>query len=243
MRSQLLVFLYVFPCIATALTHGSRIVLRQAAPVPSPDPCGPKVQGQQGQPTNTCNGSAIPPAPVTAPAIYANLLDNNEAAAVHPPLHSGGPTAMSPWARSCKTSINYLCNSLKNAPTEVWVSNADGVSCSASIWLPSPQKGAAPIPVAAHCMNDVFFPMLSMLDVGSAPSVNRASVNIPVGGFPSGPSTGAQIDSGYASYIIQLYVKLLYSLSHRKLKIALVRVPRQVTYFLNTGVTQELRQP
>ena len=203
MRYQSFFLGFILPCLSAAL--GPRIAIRQAAaPTPSPDPCGPKVQGQAGQPTNTCNGTAIPPAPVPAPAIYACYLDDNQAAAVFPPVHSGGPTVISPWARACKTSINYLCNSLKTSPTEVWLSNSDGVSCSASIWIPNNQKGSAPLISAIHCMNDVFFPMLTMLDQGGSTTINRASVNIPINGFPSGVSTGNQIDAGYPSFIIQL---------------------------------------
>lgn len=44
------------------------VVVRQAA-APSPNPCGPKVQGQQaGEPTNSCDGAAVPAAAVPGPA-------------------------------------------------------------------------------------------------------------------------------------------------------------------------------
>ena len=202
MRSLSFTLFCFLSCPSIVLS--SRIIIRQAAPATSQDPCGPKVQGQAGEPTNSCNGSAIPPSPVAAPAIYANYLDNNQGAATYPPQHSGDPGTPSPWARACKTSINYLCNGLRIAAPGAWISNADGISCSAMVWLPDPATGGAPVPTADHCMNDILFPMLAMLDVGASATINRASINVAVGGFPSVLSTGAQIDTGYASWILQL---------------------------------------
>ena len=181
----------------------SRIIIRQAAPA-TQDPCGPKVQGFVGEPTNSCEGSKIPPSPVVVPAIYANYLDNNEEAETWPPQHSGGPGTISPWARSCLTSVNYLCNTLESFRPGTWGTNFDGTSCSAMVWLPDPAIGGAPVPTAKHCMEDILFPMLAMLDVGASLTINRASINIPVDGFLSAVSTGMQIDTGYASWVIML---------------------------------------
>ena len=202
-RSQVLAFLHVFPYLAFASALHSDIVIRQSSQHPSPDPCGPAVQGQAGQPTNTCNGIGIPAAPVPAPAIYAGYLDSNEEAPNFPPQHEGDPNTPSPWARACKTSINYLCNKLRPGNTKTWLSNADGVSCGAMVWVPDPTTGAQ-LPKPDHCMNDILFPLLAMLDnLAPGLQVNRASVNIPLSGFPSGDNTGSQIDSGYASWILQ----------------------------------------
>ena len=193
-----------FPYLAVA-SHPN-MVIRQAAPAPSPDPCGPKIQNQAGQPTNTCNGTTIPATPVAAPSIYAAYLDDNVGALVHPPQHVGSPNTPSAWARACKTSINYLCNDITLSSLGQWTSNSFGVSCSVQIWVDDPKTGAQ-FPTPYHCMNDVFFPMLSLLDnVGATSNVNRASINVPVGGFPSANGQGAQIDVGYPSYILQLYV-------------------------------------
>jgi len=212
MRSQMLALICVFPYLATAL-HPN-VIVRQAAAAPPPDPCGPKIQNQAGQPTNTCNGTGIPATPATAPSIYAAYLDDNIGAVVYPPQHSGSPNTPSAWARACKTSINYLCNDLTLANLGQWTSNNFGVSCSAQVWVDDPKTGAQ-FPSPYHCMNDIFFPMLAMLDNGGATShINRASINIPIGGFPNANGAGSQIDSGYPSWILQLYVKALIRPDH-----------------------------
>lgn len=205
MRFQVLALLCVSPYLAAALYPN--VVIRQAAAVPSPDPCGPKLQNQPGQPTNSCNGTAIPATPAAAPAIYAAYLDDNIGAAVSPPQHSGSPDTPSPWARACKTSINYLCNDLTIANLGQWTSNNFGVSCTAQVWVDDPKTGAQ-FPTPYHCMNDIFFPMLAMIDNSGANfHINRASINVPLSGFPNSNGPGAQIDSGYPSWILQLYVK------------------------------------
>lgn len=202
MRSPVFALTYVFPHLTVALHP--HVSIRQAPPSPSPDPCGPKVQNQAGQPTNTCNGTAIPAVPATAPSIYAAYLDANIGAVVYPPQHVGSPNNPSGWARACKTSINYLCNDITLGNFGQWTSNNFGVSCNAQIWVDNPQTGAQ-FPSPYHCMNDVFFPMLTLLDnVGATSQINRVSINVPVGGFPGANSLGAQIDSGYPSYILQL---------------------------------------
>ena len=201
MRSLSFTLFCFLPCPSSVLS--SRIIIRQAAPATSQDPCGPKVQGQVGEPTNSCNGSAIPPSPVAAPAIYANYLDDNQAAQVSRPQHSGDPGTLSQWALGCKTSIDYVCTGLGRGAPGTWQTNTDGGSCSVKAWLPDAATGGAPVPAADHCRNDILFPMLAMLDIGANLNINRASINIAAGGFPSGLSTGVQIDSGYASWIIQ----------------------------------------
>lgn len=207
MRSHIFALICIFPYLAHALHP--HIVLRQAAAAPPRDPCGPKIQGQSAEPANSCNGTAIPPAPVTAPAIYAAYLDDNIGAAAYPPQHIGSPDTPSPWARACKTSINYLCNGLTLANLGQWTSNSFGVSCSAQVWVDDPQAGAQ-FPSPYHCMNDILFPMLAFLDnLGATSHVNRASINIPLRRYPSLNDAGAQIDSGYASWILQLYVSAL----------------------------------
>ena len=162
----------------------------------SPDPCGPLVQPQQGQPENSCVNSKIPPQPVPEPGIYACYLDKN-------PDVSTTPDPTSAWAQSCKTSIHDLCLTIGTNSAAMWVANADGTSCRALAWIPPLNNGAL-LPTSQHCMNDIMFPMLDMLSNSSNKGVNRASVNIPLGSFPSGYNRGAQIDAGYASWIIQL---------------------------------------
>lgn len=203
MRSQLLALICLFPYLIAALRP--TVVIRQAAAVPSPDPCGPKVQdpNQFGQPANTCNGTAIPALPATEPRMYAAYLDDNAPAAVYPPQHTGSPDYPAPWARACKTSITYLCTGISNANLGQWSTNNFGVSCTASVWLNDPVLGA-PFPTPYHCMNDILFPMLKILDVtGATTHTNRVSVNIPTNGFPDGISTGMQINTGYPSWMIQ----------------------------------------
>lgn len=207
MRSQIFALICVFPYLALALHP--RIVFRQAAAVPSPDPCGPKIQDQPGQPTNTCNGTAIPPTPAKVPSIYAAYLDDNIGAVAYPPQHVGSPDTPSAWARACKTSINYLCNGLTLGNLGQWTSNNFGVSCAVQVWVNDPKDGAQ-FPTPYHCMSDVLFPMLAFLDnAGGTTRVNRVSINVPVGLYPNVGSPGAQIDSGYPSWILQLYVRAL----------------------------------
>ena len=100
------------------------------------------------------------------------------------------------------TSIDYLCTGLDADPKSQWTTQSDGMSCIASVWLADPRSGAAEIPTTYHCMYDILFPLLKMLS--EAAGVNRASINIPANGFPSGFRTGMQIDSGYASWSLQL---------------------------------------
>ena len=192
MRSKPLILSHVFYYLCSALQPS--IQERQAVP---PDPCGPVVQsGVPGwQPLNTCNGTRIPQEPVEAPAVFASFVDANQKVASY-------PAAESDWVESCMTSIDYLCTGLDADQKNAWTSQSDGLSCTAMVYLPG-DEAAAPIPSTYHCMYDILFPMLKMLS--EKPAVNRASVNIRENGFPSGFRTGMQVDSGYASWILQLY--------------------------------------
>lgn len=99
------------------------------------------------------------------------------------------------------TSIDYLCTGLDAGQRAAWATQSDGMSCTASVYLPG--DGGAETPTTYHCMYDVLFPMLKSLSAGKG--VNRASINIAANGFPSGYRTGIQVDPGYASWSIQLY--------------------------------------
>ena len=190
MRSSIHIHLHVLFCLCSASRPS--ILSRQAL---FPDPCGPLVQGQVGQPLNTCNGTKIPEEAVSAPAIYATYLDANVQVASYPAASSG-------WVESCMTSIDYLCTGLDADQRGAWTTQSDGLSCTASVYLPG--DNAAETPTTYHCMYDILFPMLRLLSEGKG--VNRASINIAQDGFPSGFRTGTQIDSGYASWSIQLCV-------------------------------------
>lgn len=134
--------------------------------------------------------------------IYGTYLDSNVDAAVNAPQHTGQPDAISDWARACKTSIAYLCGSLNDQSVDKWTFHSEGISCSAHIYVPNPASGAAPIPSKEHCINDIFFPMLSALDANTGPAINRASVNLAL--YPIDDVGGMAVDSGYASCMIQL---------------------------------------
>lgn len=170
-------------------------ILRRQSP--SPDPCGPLIQGQPGSPLNTCNGTKVPEEAVSAPAIYATYLNTD-------PKQNSFPVASSGWVESCMTSIDYICTGLDANPKAQWIVQKGGKSCTTSLWLPG--EGGAETPTTYHCMYDVFFPMLKSLSEGKG--VNQASINIAANGFPSGYKTGIQISSGYASWMIQLYDSL-----------------------------------
>lgn len=205
MRSLLLILSLNFLSLTSALSHnivlGSRVYPRQAAL--SPDPCGPKIQNLPGQPQDTCNGTQIAPTAVPAPAMYASYLDNNAQAAVAlPPKHTQAPDVSDCWARSCKTSINNVCGAMALNAVGSWIESSAGISCSAHLWLADPAMGGASFPTKRHCMEDIFFPMLQMLDNQVSNTINRASVNLL--NFPSGGSyLGQQVNVGYSSYYIQ----------------------------------------
>ena len=192
MRYKPLILFHVFYYLCSASEPS--IQKRQAVP---PDPCGPVVQsGVPGlQPLNTCNGTRIPLEPVASPAVFASFLDAN-------PQVASYPAETSDWVESCMTSIDYLCTGLDADQKNAWTTQSDGLSCTAMVYLPG-LEGAAPTPSTYHCMYDILFPMLKMLN--ETPGINRASVNIREGGFPSGFRNGMQVDSGYASWILQLY--------------------------------------
>ena len=191
MRTKPLILSHIFYYLCSALQPN--ILERQAVP---PDPCGPTVQsGVIGQPTNTCNGTKIPKEPVSAPAAYAAYLDANPQVAVY-------PDGKSEWVDSCITSIDYLCTGLGADQKDQWTTQSDGLSCTAMVYLVG-AEGAAPIPSTFHCMYDILLPLLKMLS--EEPAINRASVNIREGGFPTGFRKGMQVDAGYHSWILQLY--------------------------------------
>lgn len=222
MRSPgLLLFSYVFHHLCSASQSG--ILGRQS---PSPDPCGPLIQGQPGSPLNTCNGTKVPAEAVSAPAIYATYLDAN-------PQVNTWPVSSSGWVESCMTSIDYLCTGLDADQRAAWTTQSDGLSCTAYVYLPG--EGGAETPTTYHCMYDILFPMLKSLSEGKG--VNRASINIATNGFPSGFRTGIQISSGYASWSIQLYASLPIRsaqdelVNHEAAKTTLDRV-----YSLNSGL-------
>ena len=236
MRSSSLVLLHVCLCLCSASRPS--ILSRQAL---SPDPCGPLVQGQVGQPLNTCNGTKIPEEAVPAPAIYATYLDANVQVASYPAASSG-------WVESCMTSIDYLCTGLDADQRGAWTTQSDGISCTASVYLPG--DNAAETPTTYHCMYDVLFPMLKLLSEGKG--VNRASINIAEDGFPSGFRTGTQIDSGYASWSIQLCVPRFVLSSQGKLidnKTARIMLEDVCSHnlgpvlFLDTFIRQLLKHP
>ena len=191
MHLQVLILIHVFLFLCHPSKGFGQLQSRQGR---TPDACGPVVQPQAGQPDNSCPGIKIPAQPVAQPGIYACYLDYNSDI-------TATPSATSGWAQSCKTSIHDLCLTLGDTSANMWVANSDGTSCRALAWIPPVNNGAL-LPTAAHCMDDIMFPMLAMLSNSSGN--NRASVNIPLGRFPSGYDRGAQIDSGYASWILQL---------------------------------------
>ena len=193
MHLQVLILIHLFHFLYHPTTGFVQLQSRQGR---TPDPCGPVVQPQPGQPDNSCSGTKIPAQPVQAPAIYACYLDYNSDIRATPSANSG-------WVQSCKTSIHDLCLTLGTTSAAMWVANSDGSSCRALAWIPPLNNGAL-LPTAAHCMDDIMFPMLAMLSNSSNQENNRASVNIPLGHFPSGYERGAQIDAGYASWILQL---------------------------------------
>ena len=148
------------------------------------DPCGPAIQDNPNYP-NTC---AAKPELATTPQAYGVLCS------------SGGPSSVD-WT-ACDKVAEAVCGNieLSQYPKEAWVWNDPGTGCAIGTWM-TVAAGTAMTPSTERCQTLI---LKAMTDSCSATGAwNVASVNVALmPSFSDVKQTGAQVNVGYASFIV-----------------------------------------